>query len=359
MAEWLAVLTKSGRNKMAHRVKRGRSGLRLRLRWLPVVGLASLLALGSLGHAQAPPAMAAYINAGSGWNPWTSAAGFGQLTFTPSPIALYCQATQGGAWTPCNPSGGGGSGITALTGDVTASGTGSVAATLATVNAGPGTCGSASVTAGTAPSYCYITTNGKGLITAQTAVALGTAASYATGTSGALVPLLNGTNTWSGTQTVPSLVLSGGGCVQNGTSSYSQLCTPASGPVATTSTAGNWFSVTNTNASPTLINTWGSGVSSIRKAQIDANGIIGTSVGAAVASASSITPTGGIFHVTGTTTIATIAIGQYTASIGGCITIIADGAWTLATSGNISTALTAVAGTPYQGCYDGTKWYVK
>jgi hypothetical protein len=56
-------------------------------------------------------------------------------------------------------------GITALTGDVTATGPGSAAATLATVNSAPGTCGDAT-------HVCQITTNGKGLTTAQTAVAI-------------------------------------------------------------------------------------------------------------------------------------------------------------------------------------------
>lgn len=62
-----------------------------------------------------------------------------------------------------NGSGGGGGGITALTGDVSASGSGSVVATLATVNSGPGTCGDAT-------HVCQVTTNGKGLTTAQSAV---------------------------------------------------------------------------------------------------------------------------------------------------------------------------------------------
>ena len=57
-----------------------------------------------------------------------------------------------------NCSGAGGSGITALTGDVTASGTGSVAATLATVNSSPGTYTNATVTV-----------NGKGLVTSASA----------------------------------------------------------------------------------------------------------------------------------------------------------------------------------------------
>lgn len=66
-----------------------------------------------------------------------------------------------GTWTAFS----GGSGITALTGDVTASGSGSVAATLATVNSSPGSCGDST-------HVCQVTTNGKGLVTAQSAVAI-------------------------------------------------------------------------------------------------------------------------------------------------------------------------------------------
>lgn len=56
--------------------------------------------------------------------------------------------------------------ITQLTGDVTAGpGTGSRAATLATVNSGPGSCGDAT-------HVCQVTTNGKGLVTAQTTVSI-------------------------------------------------------------------------------------------------------------------------------------------------------------------------------------------
>jgi hypothetical protein len=52
----------------------------------------------------------------------------------------------------------------ALTGDVTSS-AGAVATTLATVNSGPGSCGDAT-------HVCQVTTNGKGLVTAQSAVAI-------------------------------------------------------------------------------------------------------------------------------------------------------------------------------------------
>lgn len=55
--------------------------------------------------------------------------------------------------------------ITALTGDVTATGPGSVAATLATVNSGPGACGDST-------HVCQVTTNAKGLVTAQTPVSI-------------------------------------------------------------------------------------------------------------------------------------------------------------------------------------------
>lgn len=60
---------------------------------------------------------------------------------------------------------GAGGGITALTNDVTASGTGSVVATLATVNSAPGACGDST-------HVCQITTNEKGLTTAQTPVSI-------------------------------------------------------------------------------------------------------------------------------------------------------------------------------------------
>jgi hypothetical protein len=58
------------------------------------------------------------------------------------------------------------SGINQLTGDVTAGpGSGSQATTLATVNSSPGTCGDST-------HVCQVTTNGKGLTTGQSAVAI-------------------------------------------------------------------------------------------------------------------------------------------------------------------------------------------
>lgn len=78
-------------------------------------------------------------------------------------------------------------------------------------------------------------------------------------------------------------------------------------------------------------------------------------VGANVASASTITPTGAIFHVTGTTQINTINL-PFT-GFTGSIRLIADGTWSTGTSGNIATAIAAVANQSYELVYDGTKWY--
>jgi len=66
-----------------------------------------------------------------------------------------------------------GSYLTALTGDVTASGPGSATATLATVNSAAGQCGDST-------HVCQITSNGKGLVTSQTPVAIVTTASQLT-----------------------------------------------------------------------------------------------------------------------------------------------------------------------------------
>jgi len=68
------------------------------------------------------------------------------------------------AWHPATVSGL--AGITALTGDVTGTGPGSTAATLATVNSGPGTCGDVT-------HVCQVTVNGKGLTTSTSAISIG------------------------------------------------------------------------------------------------------------------------------------------------------------------------------------------
>ena len=85
-------------------------------------------------------------------------------------------------WVPLSSSSGG-YGISAIAGDVTASGTGLVVSTLANVNSTSGTCGDAT-------HVCEITTNAKGLTTAQMAVAIAAQAgpAGATGPAGAIGP---------------------------------------------------------------------------------------------------------------------------------------------------------------------------
>lgn len=79
------------------------------------------------------------------------------------------------------------------------------------------------------------------------------------------------------------------------------------------------------------------------------------SAGSVVASATTITPTGQIFHVSGTTAIATINLPN--TGFKGSITLIPDAAFTTTTAGNIGLASTAVIGRALIMTYDGTKWY--
>ena len=77
------------------------------------------LLLSTVLMAQVPDtAVAAYVNPGTGWTSWNAAAGFGSVAGTPTAVALYCQASVGAAWQPCNPSSGGTT-TNALTGAAT------------------------------------------------------------------------------------------------------------------------------------------------------------------------------------------------------------------------------------------------
>lgn len=84
-------------------------------------------------------------------------------------------------------------------------------------------------------------------------------------------------------------------------------------------------------------------------------GFLGVGKGANVSSASTITPSSAIFHVTGTTTINTINL-PWT-GFTGSIYIIPDGVFATGTSGNIQIASTAVVSKQLIMTYDGTKWY--
>ena len=87
----------------------------------------------------------------------------------------------------------------------------------------------------------------------------------------------------------------------------------------------------------------------------------GASVGSSIASASTIAPISAITPVSGTAAIQTITPPtQYTSTgLGGCLVLVATGAWSTNSSGNISTAITASSGTSYQFCYSSatSTWY--
>jgi hypothetical protein len=79
-----------------------------------------------------------------------------------------------------------------------------------------------------------------------------------------------------------------------------------------------------------------------------------------VASAATITPTSYLLVISGTAAIATINLPSgFSTTVGGCLDIIATGAWTTTTGGNIQATMTAVANTGYRGCWSGTKWVIK
>lgn len=82
---------------------------------------------------------------------------------------------------------------------------------------------------------------------------------------------------------------------------------------------------------------------------------IGFMGGSAVASAATITPTGNLFHVTGTTGITAIT----SMASGTCITIVFDGALAITDSAtlNIGAAYTTSADDTLVMCSDGTNWY--
>ncbi len=82
---------------------------------------------------------------------------------------------------------------------------------------------------------------------------------------------------------------------------------------------------------------------------------LNATVGIAIASGATITPSGDIFHVTGTSTINTINLPY--PGFKGSITIIPDGAFTTGTSGNIALASTAVVKKALIMTFDGTSWF--
>lgn len=113
----------------------------------------------------------------------------GRFSIGANGLVLTADSTQpfGFAWeaTPA--------GISGLTGDGTASGSGTVPFTLATVNGAPGICGDAT-------HVCQVTTNGKGLVISQSAIAIGTGTdTYFSVTGCTLATEYNGDSACQGT----------------------------------------------------------------------------------------------------------------------------------------------------------------
>lgn len=79
------------------------------------------------------------------------------------------------------------------------------------------------------------------------------------------------------------------------------------------------------------------------------------------AAATTITPNDLLTHVSGTGAIATITVPKslITGPFEGYLYLIADGAWTTVTTGNIANAITAVVGQAYIAIWEGAKWYLK
>lgn len=91
---------------------------------------------------------------------------------------------------------------------------------------------------------------------------------------------------------------------------------------------------------------------------------VGASTHLTIASAATISPTSPFFVMTGTAAIAMITPPvSFSTSVGGCFDILATGAWTTTTGGNIFAAMTAVVNTQYRACYftvaGVSKWYIK
>jgi hypothetical protein len=85
-----------------------------------------------------------------------------------------------------------------------------------------------------------------------------------------------------------------------------------------------------------------------------------TKIGAQLTAASTITPTSGVHHVTGTTTVSAIAVTNLPISANANLTLVADsGTVMLTTGGNIATAATIASGTSLGLVYDqsASTWY--
>lgn len=85
----------------------------------------------------------------------------------------------------------------------------------------------------------------------------------------------------------------------------------------------------------------------------------GVTLGTALTSAATITPTSAMHHMTGTVSVTTIATTNLPTSFVGSLTIVCDAACVFATGGNISTGFTGTANKAYVFWWDGTAWRVQ
>lgn len=65
--------------------------------------LSIMLAHLVLAQSVTPYPVAAFLENGSAWIPWASAGSFGYASETPYSVGLFCQASTGGQWSPCQP----------------------------------------------------------------------------------------------------------------------------------------------------------------------------------------------------------------------------------------------------------------
>jgi len=82
-----------------------------------------------------------------------------------------------------------------------------------------------------------------------------------------------------------------------------------------------------------------------------------TYMGSTVASATSITPTGTFFIMSGTVNPVTTIVVPAGWAPGNCLHIEPSGLWTTTTAANIGLGTTAVVGKILDECWDGSKWW--
>lgn len=167
-----------------------------------------------------PPAQAAFLSAnGTSWSPWSSAAAFGALSYSPPAIGLYCQASAGAAWTPCAPSSGSGTVTSFSSGNLAPLFTTSVTNSTTTpaqtftpstapqnsVLAGPATGGAGAYSFQIAPTFSAANLTNvnaasiNGLAVPASATVIGSNSSRQLVDNSALIPTLAANNIFTGT----------------------------------------------------------------------------------------------------------------------------------------------------------------